>query len=682
MTAPQEHVPGQTEFLPPVDQELLNTEASLILRDYFQPDVDGIAAEIRQMPEPTYGYWEPSVREYANSDTAPNIDRFEYEDEARTKAPEERNAFDKFVLGVSSNPPEDVSAPEGSHLTPYGYYKDTGKRLVAALEEGRVPEGFEDPALLAKATDFLLARGVNQLFAQPSRANEDLQAALTLYRKATEHIPGFDYEQAGSGMLIRTGIACRAILMAESPHFAQGSAGRQQAAEMLWVASEAIALDNIHRGITLTKRYERQAAYEQELAERELQQPQDKPTQQGAEAAWPTEEQDVDDDPSLYPKPLTSLKTIAPEQTTHDDSIEISSMDSDSPQPEATYPTSDEAREQVTAALEGEDSKDDLNDEDEPYIGPGAVFDHTDGTVWDRPDYNTVIDAEDPGLRNAHDYSAWLPPVTEPTAHKLVPIDVRVEQRLSTGVAEQFEPEPKIGDSRLDSLLTGAGNGLKRWSRANATQNPDARLRNKVGKLFGAIGDAFKGKGESSSPMTTTELDARDQTEYARINDLLEGGHNVTYDANGNVVVDAEPRRRRPPTRAERRRARQAQREQAEAERAQQANQPQTAAQSKVEEVRQQLEAANARRNRINDHLKHGEHDMVAQEVRNMPTRELLGLPAEIVANLGTNARELWEVRFVKEAKAPYPPPYPQILRTEAGRQAYRERYPERKYSW
>lgn len=659
MTNPLEQAPQQVEFLPPVDQDLLNKEASLVLRDYFQPDVDGIAEEIRKTPEPSLGYWEPCVRAYANSGRAPDLDRPVYEEEARKKAPEERNAFDKFVLGVGMSPPEDVQAPEGSHLTTYGYYKDTGKRLRAAIEEGKVPEGFEDPALLEKATDFLLARGVNQLFAQPDRANVDLDTALTVYRQATEHIPGFNSQNAGSNLLVRTGIASRAILKAESPHFAQNrSAGREQAAQILQIASEVEAINHIRGNTTLTEMYERQAALDQELG---LQESLDQKAQHNAEPkesteAWPTEEQGTDE-PGAYPEVITSLKATAPEKETTDNSTTTS--------PEApVQPHQDTSTEQARQSV------------DEAFDGPQMVFEDTAGIEWERQPHNTVVRPNGP-------QPIWhtSPASSGEVEHVLVPADIRVEQRPSTGWPEGFEREPQIGDSKIDQFLTRVGQGLRRWSRANATHGSDARLKNKVGNAFSALGGLAKSKAGPSS--TAAEMDARDAAEYAHIDAATAEGHTVSYDANGDAVVGTEPRPAKQTWR-ERRRARQQPRLAVEGQPApqpEQRPQPQTAEDSRLEQLRQEMADRNARINRLDDHIAHNEQSLAIQEINNLPA-EALQLPYATMINLEGAVREAWEVRLINETSRPgrrIPPPPPELIRTDAGRRAYEQRFPNRR---
>lgn len=648
MTNPLENAPQQVELLQPIDQALLDREAGLILHDHFQPSINEVAANLRKHPEPNYGYWEPCAKDYGRRLDFKLVDqRNQYENEARQKAPQQRDEFDKFVLGVSGNIPEDVCAPEGSHDTAFGYYNETGKRLLNALKEGRLPEGFEDPHLLEKATDFLLAKGVSQLLASPGGRSVDLKTAVALLREATERVPGFVPDTAGVDLLINTSINCKGVLEAESGQWAQtGSAGRAQVSEMLHAAAEVVAIDNIHIGSTWSALPD----------SHESPQPETEPE-------WPTEEQETS---GPFPDVVTSLKGPEGNTPASDTSMDTPPMGIPIQKPESAVDT-DEARQNVHAAFGSDDPR---------HPEGQTVFKGTGGLDWERPAYNTV-DIPNGPKPSSPDTSLWQAPGTQPeTEHTLVPIDIRVDQQPSTGVAEQFEPENPIGTSKVDQFLTKAAAGLKRWYRASPTNNPDSRLKNKIAKGFSALGDVFKGKGESRKSLTAAEMDARDEEEYARVDALLGEGNDVTYDANGNAVVNAEPRQPKP-TRRQRRRA-----QKLANSATGQPVRPQTAAESKLEEVRQQMDAANARRDRINDHLNHGEHDMVAHEIRDMPTRELLGLPADIVANLDTNAREQWEVRFVREAKPPYPPPHPQILRTEAGRQAYQDRYPNRKYSW
>ena len=211
-----------------VDDTAIEIAAKDIKQHTTEPAIDRVAANVRQQPEPSRGYWGPYARALGEKDLETLRSMKAIADvEARAKAPEERTGFDLYVLGMSRDVPADVQAPAGSYLTPYGYYKDTGIRIAESLREGRVPEGFEDPKVLERAAALLVEDGLADFGTHPDSFSNELVAAADILRHATARVAGFNPAEAGLHQLYGRMISFAGILRAESGNHTISRGGRE-----------------------------------------------------------------------------------------------------------------------------------------------------------------------------------------------------------------------------------------------------------------------------------------------------------------------------------------------------------------------------------------------------------------------------------------------------------------------
>lgn len=244
-------VPNREPYIGP---EVFSRATKYVHDTLSRPGIDAMARKVRSSQEPRYGYWEPYAKILGKDDSKKTrLLRDKFEPSARAKAPEARNGFDLFVLGTSHEVPEDVRAPEGTNLTPFGYYSQTGERLAEALQNGQLPEGFEDPTTIEKTTALLLARGLQGLSNRPAGRNPDLDAAIVIMKEATKRVPGFNPANAGLQRLHERSIGHVGILEAESPHWnvSGNAAGRNIARDALRAAEETITILYVQRRIGL-----------------------------------------------------------------------------------------------------------------------------------------------------------------------------------------------------------------------------------------------------------------------------------------------------------------------------------------------------------------------------------------------------------------------------------------------
>jgi len=223
-----------TELLEPIDNTTLDPHV-----DWVHENITGVALGHMHTDGVS---WEPVARSL-NGDDQAELGLFvdAYDKAARAKAPAERDGFDTFLLAMGNDRPDDIQAPEGSGLTAYGYYRETGDRIATALKMGKLPEGFEDVATLEKTTAYLLLRGLVNLSSQPDRSNPDMRAALAIMREATQRVPGFDPMNAGLWHLFGRSVIFGAALRVMPSVHLQNHAGRELAEQCMYTVENVMA---------------------------------------------------------------------------------------------------------------------------------------------------------------------------------------------------------------------------------------------------------------------------------------------------------------------------------------------------------------------------------------------------------------------------------------------------------
>ncbi len=144
----------------------------------------------------TEGHWAKNAGIFGNMDGwRYNGTHRMHLSESVTKAPEDMNGLDLFVIGTSWSEAMDLLPPsDQTPLETYRRYSQTDKWLLHMLRtEGRPPEGFSDPLVLSDMIDLLLLRGLADFgstagWTEPS---DWLQRAVDIMVTAKRVVPGY-----------------------------------------------------------------------------------------------------------------------------------------------------------------------------------------------------------------------------------------------------------------------------------------------------------------------------------------------------------------------------------------------------------------------------------------------------------------------------------------------------------
>ncbi|HSX15710.1 MAG TPA: hypothetical protein VLF40_02880 [Candidatus Saccharimonadales bacterium] len=193
------------------------------------------------------GYWNANVSRWDALTNFAADDRLRLHDflqaatqAAETKQPDQCNGFDWFVMLHTS--PHSLGDPAG-RMARHGLRHQIISNVVASLQDGKLPEGFESPAALQGMATYLVLAGLANFSVTPNRPDKVMQAGLDTLLAATLYAPGFDPAAAGLHAIYDRAIAYASTIRADHSLQLSGrmNTGKQFALDALDAAEHVVA---------------------------------------------------------------------------------------------------------------------------------------------------------------------------------------------------------------------------------------------------------------------------------------------------------------------------------------------------------------------------------------------------------------------------------------------------------
>jgi hypothetical protein len=218
----------------PIPEDKLKEVRKGIIREHLtEPQIAERMADVRKDAEPRGGYFALYIEAIAKSSQQGGRAMGEAARAAALAKPaEDRTDFDDFMLGQTEETRRETRDPRHS------YYR-AERRVVEALQDGRMPEEFRDVESLEPAIAYMIERGLADLPDRNHwRRSVIFMDAAEALREATLRVPGFNPVNAGLNRLYDRSILMAATLRAESSHWgfnrAEHGSSSDWMAGMVW----------------------------------------------------------------------------------------------------------------------------------------------------------------------------------------------------------------------------------------------------------------------------------------------------------------------------------------------------------------------------------------------------------------------------------------------------------------